>query len=166
MKSYLRASAAWQALALVGAGLPMAFIAATPAAAQDYTSGSISGVVRDEAGAPVQGATVAITSVGQGQTQTTTTNAQGQFQVNSLPVGNYDVNVTAAGKPAYSATNIPILSSQTAQLNVDLVGGASGSPIVVTGSRAVRAFTGTTTGLNVDVAAFISTQPLNRDLTS
>jgi len=162
MKSYLRASAALRAVAILGAGLPAVMLAA-PAAAQDYTSGSISGVVRDDAGRPVPGATVRITSASQGQTQTVTTNAQGQFQVNSLPVGNYDVSVSAAGKPSYSATNIPILSSQTAQLNVDLVGSAE---IVVTGTRAVRAFTGTTTGLNVDVADFIATKPLNRDLTS
>ena len=40
-KSNLRATAALQALALLGAGLPVAFIAAAPAAAQDYASGAV-----------------------------------------------------------------------------------------------------------------------------
>ena len=164
-KSILRASAAWQALALLGAGVATSAIMASPAAAQDYTSGAIAGTVKDAAGAPVAGAKVVVTSVSQGQSQTTTTNSSGQFQVNALPVGNYNVSVNAAGKPAYRANGVSISSSQTAQLSIDLVG-SSGQDIVVTGTRAVRAFSGTTTGLNVDVADFIKTRPLGRDLTS
>lgn len=158
----LRGGAALQALALLGAGVGMTALA-TPASAQDYTSGGIAGTVKDDAGNPVSGATVTVTSVSQGQTQTVTTNGAGQFQVNSLPVGSYNVAVSAAGKPGYTANGINILSSQTAQLAIDLAGTQD---IVVTGARAVAAFSGTTTGLNVDVADFITTKPLQRDLTS
>ena len=44
-KSNLRATSALQALALLGAGVTTAFVAAAPAAAQDYTRGNLVGTV-------------------------------------------------------------------------------------------------------------------------
>ncbi|HVJ00394.1 MAG TPA: TonB-dependent receptor [Sphingomonas sp.] len=159
----LRAGSALQALALLGAGLTISAALAAPAAAQDYTSGAITGTVTDETGNPVSDATVTITSVSQGTTRTVTTGDSGSFRVSALPAGSYDVAVTASGMPGYRADGVSILASQTAQINVEL---SSSQEIVVTGSRAVAAFTGTTTGLNVDVADFIKSKPLGRDLTS
>ena len=67
-KSILRASAGIQALALLGAGAATTFIAATPAAAQDYTSGAIAGTVADNSGKPIAGATVTLTSLAEPDT--------------------------------------------------------------------------------------------------
>ncbi|WP_056422034.1 TonB-dependent receptor domain-containing protein [Sphingomonas sp. Leaf33] len=163
----LRGGAAVQALALLGAGLTGTAIVSAPAAAQDYTSGAIGGQVTDEAGAPVGGATVTITSVSQGTTRTATTTSSGSFLVNGLPIGSYNVAVEAAGRPGWRTDGVNILASQTAQLKAELAAsGSAGGDIVVTASRAVTSFSGTTTGLNVDVADFIQTKPLGRDLTS
>lgn len=160
----LRGGTALQALALVGAGVGMAGLTA-PAAAQDYTSGAIGGTVRDEAGNPVDGATVTITSRSQGFTRTVTTNSGGVFLINGLAPGGYDVSVQSSAGAGYKADNVPLSSSQTAQLNVQLAA-AGGDDIVVTGTRAVASFSGATTGLNVNVADFIKDKPLGRDLTS
>ncbi|QIG81420.1 TonB-dependent receptor [Stakelama tenebrarum] len=159
----LRAGTALRALALIGAGAGAVAVAA-PAAAQDYTTGTITGTVTDEVGSPISGATVTVTSTGQGFTRTATTGASGTFRFNSLPTGSYDVVVVAEGLPTYTATGVRILSSQTADIDVALITGST-DEIVVSG-EAVADFSGTTTGLNVDVAELVKTTPIGRDLTS
>ena len=150
--------------ALAGAGLTGALISA-PASAQDYTSGAIGGTVKDEAGNAIAGATVTITSTAQGVKRSATTGSTGSFLINGLPNGSYDVTVDAPNLPSWTANAVDVRASQTAQLNVDLAP-SGGQEIVVTGKRAVAAFSGTTVGLNVDVAKFIETKPLGRNLTS
>ncbi len=160
-KSTLRATAALQALALLGAGAGAAFIAA-PAAAQDYTSGVITGTVNDESGNAVGGATVTLTSKAQGFTRTATTGSNGGFRFNGLPNGDYNVAVEAANNGGFQATDVRVLAGQTADLNIQL---SASEDIVVTGAQ-IQAFEGTTTGLNVDVEELKKTVPLNRNLTS
>jgi hypothetical protein len=164
-KSILRASAALQAVALLGAG-STAFIAATPAAAQDYTSGSLTGTVTTANGAPVAGALVTIRSIQQGSTIRTTSNGQGMFSFSSLPPGDYDVTVAAAGNRSFTATAVRVEPGRTSDVPVALTGGTAeeGNAIVVSGRR-LQAFTGTTTGKNVDVAELTKTIPLGRTLT-
>jgi outer membrane receptor protein involved in Fe transport len=161
----LRAGAALQALALISAGAGLAAVGTAPAAAQDYTSGAIGGTVKDEAGNAVSGATVTITSTAQGTKRTATTGSTGSFLINGLPNGTYDVTVESQNAPSWTASAVDVRASQTAQLNVNLAA-SGGQDIVVTGKRAVAAFSGTTVGLNVDVASFIETKPLARNLTS
>ncbi|MCU6454494.1 TonB-dependent receptor [Sphingomonas sp. A2-49] len=163
-RTSLRAGTALQALALIGAGIA-GCAAVTPASAQDYTSGAIQGTVTDDSGNGVAGATIRVTSVSQGTTRTATSSSTGAFQINGLPGGSYDVVVESPNTSGWRADGIPIRASQAAQINPRL-GAAGGGEIVVVGSRAVSAFTGSTTGLNVDVADFIQTKPLGRDLTS
>ena len=86
-KRMLEAGSALRVLAMIGAGAAAGGIAATPAAAQDYTSGSVGGTVTDESGGTVSGATVTLTSNDQGFTRTTTSGANGTFRISSLPVG-------------------------------------------------------------------------------
>ena len=65
-------------------GVPMAIgtlalTAATDALAQDYTNANLTGTIVDDNGAPVSGATVAVTSDAQGFTRTSTTDANGNL---------------------------------------------------------------------------------------
>jgi hypothetical protein len=161
-KSILRASAALQAIALVGAGSAV-FIAATPAAAQDYTSGALSGSVSTETGAPVSGATVVVRSVEQGSVRTATTDSSGGFTMTNLPAGYYDVTVTAGGNRSFRATAVRLVAGQTSSIPITLASAAGN--IVVTGRR-IQAFTGPTTGLNVDVQQVKQIVPVGRNLTS
>jgi outer membrane receptor protein involved in Fe transport len=165
-KSILRASAALQAVALLGAG-STAFIAAAPAAAQDYTSGTMSGSVTTSSGAPVSGAVVTIKSNQQGTEITTTTNGQGQFSISSLPAGDYDVMVSAAGNRNFTATAVQVQPGRNSAVPVVLSAGtAAASNAIVVSGRRIQAFTGTTTGVNVDVAELTKTVPVGQNLTS
>ncbi|HET9810900.1 MAG TPA: TonB-dependent receptor [Sphingomicrobium sp.] len=165
-KSILRASAALQALALLGAGSAAAIFAAAPAAAQDYTSGVITGTVTNAAGAPTAGATVTATSLDQGFSRTTTTDSSGSFALSALPPGEYDVVVQSAGAPNFRATAVEVVSGRTSDLPIVLAGEAAASGEIVVVGRRIQAFTGTTTGLNVDVAEITKTVPVARNLTA
>lgn len=177
-KSNLRATAAWQALALLGAGATTAFIAATPAAAQqDYTRGSVAGTVANEAGAPLAGATVTLTSNEQGFTRTATTDAAGRFEFNSLPTGDYTVNIRGAGgevvndpgvsvvagkQTNFAYTAVPVTTVEGEATPPATAGGGQGD-IIVRGRRVQTNDLGsTTTGLSIDVARLVENVPVQR----
>lgn len=163
-KRALSAGSALQVLALVGAGLTVAGLAAAPAAAQDYTSGSIGGTVTDDSGSPVAGATVTITSNAQGFERSATTGSTGAFRFPGLPTGAYTLTVSASGKDAFTANDVNVIASQASDVTIGLT--TTGNEIVVTGAAIVSDFAGTTTGINVDVAELVKTVPVSRDLTS
>lgn len=134
-----------------------------PAAAQDYTSGSINGSVSNGDGAPIAGAEVTITSKSQGFTRTATTGASGAFNFVGLPTGDYDITVTSSGNPSWRATDVKVVASQATSVDAVVTGS---DEIVVTGSRFKRDFASTTQGLNLDVAELVKNNPVGRDLTS
>ena len=85
--------------------------------AQSFT-GSILGTVRDASGALVPGAKVAVTNVDTNLRAQETSGADGFYRANSLPPGNYRVEVVASGfkKAVREGLNLQI----TQQLQVDI----------------------------------------------
>src|ERR1700726_947479 len=61
------------------------------------TQGAILGVVKDQTGGVVRGATVAVTDTDTGVTRNTVTNDAGDYQVLDLTEGHYKVEVKASG---------------------------------------------------------------------
>lgn len=171
-RGLLRSSSALSALAMLGAGLTASAFIAAPAAAQDYTRGNLSGTVLDDAGAPINGATVTVRSNEQGFTNSTTTDANGVFRITALPTGSYTVTVTSGGAVV---VNDPAASVFAGQNNTyRYTAGAastdtaeSGDEIVVTGSRVrVDDFAATQTGATLNVAELAESVPVQRDQTS
>src|SRR5713101_8026582 len=74
------------------------------ASAQD--TGSITGTVTDPSGAAVANAEVSVSNAGQGITRTARTNGGGEYLFAGLPVGNYDLAVTATGFKKYQAKGV------------------------------------------------------------
>jgi hypothetical protein len=163
-KHLLEAGSALRVLALVGAGAAGASLATAPAAAQDYTSGAISGTVTDANGAPVSGATVTLTSVAQNQTRTFTTSGSGGFTAAGLTPGQYTLAVTASGY-ARTEDTITIQAAQQSTITVGLVSTTATNEIVVTGHTRQVATQGAT-GLNIDVAAVNANAPLGHNISS
>jgi hypothetical protein len=163
-KSILRASAGFQALALMGAGAATGFIAA-PAVAQDYTSGAIIATVTSQAGAPVPGATVTLRSVAQNQVRTFVTNGSGTFSASGLTPGEYGITVAAPGYQPYDDT-LTVTAAQESRVTVGLVSVTQTAAITVTGRRLRQTPTGGTTGLNVDVTAVNSNAPIAHSITA
>src|SRR5689334_22769577 len=72
------------------------------------TRGTISGTMRDTAGAAIPGATVKITNVDTNQTRTATTNESGFYRVTALEPGNYTVLVEKTGFGKFEARDIVV----------------------------------------------------------
>lgn len=160
---FLRSGSA-AALALCASPvLVLGLTAAAPAAAQDYTSGALTGSVVDADGAPVADASVALTSEDQGFSRSTTTTDGGAFRFAALPPGSYSVTVSSpAGNAAQE--NVQIAASATA--NYTFAVGTGGNEIVVSGTvRRNLDFSSTTTGITVDLQDLASRVPIGRSVT-
>src|SRR5262245_46682241 len=85
--------------------LALVLLAATTVLGQS-TSGSITGTVKDNAGAPVAEATVLVTNPATNLTRKVTTNSAGVFTAPQLPPGNYTIAVEKNGFKKLEKTNI------------------------------------------------------------
>src|ERR1041385_9576692 len=63
------------------------------ASAQVNATGSLSGTVKDKNGAVVSGATVTATNKSTGLTRSATSGDDGNYRIDLLPAGRYDVKV-------------------------------------------------------------------------
>jgi tetratricopeptide (TPR) repeat protein len=93
--------------------LPALFLVATLAAI-GAQAGSLTGVVRDEQGAPIAGAQVTATSETSPTPLSTTSDTQGAWHLDSLPAGNYRLQTAHDG----FVTSQPAIVSVTAGAQV------------------------------------------------
>jgi len=77
-------------------------IGAASVQAQTSNSGTITGVVKDEQGAVVPGATVKVTNVGTNAERTTVTSGDGVYEISQLVPGNYRLDVEASNFAKYT----------------------------------------------------------------
>src|SRR5262245_33288404 len=85
--------------------LALVLLTATSVLGQS-TSGSITGTVKDNAGAPVADANVLVTNPATNLTRKVTTNSAGVFTAPQLPPGNYTIAVEKTGFKKLEKTNI------------------------------------------------------------
>ena len=169
-KRLLASGSALQVLAMAGGGLAVASIAA-PAAAQDYTRGTLQGTVLAADGSALSGAEVTVRSNEQGFSSTTTTDASGGFRVTSLPTGTYTVIVRSGGTVVVEDRSATVVAGQNNTFRYTAAGGeasaGAGNVLVVTGTRQrVNDFAATQTGVNLDVEKIAETVPVGRSQTS
>ena len=166
-KLRLASGVALQAMVMVAGGVAAGVMLASPAVAQDYTRGVLSGTVLNVDGAPVAGAEVTVTSTEQGFTNKATTDAKGSFLINALPTGIYQVRVTSNGQLVYSDAGLSVAAGSTSSYRFTAAEPASAKTddgtIVVVGSRLkINDFAATTTGLSIDVANVVENVPIPR----
>src|SRR2546425_2063784 len=77
--------------------LVIALAGLAPAVLAQTIDGNLTGTVVDPTGATVPNATVEVTNTATGIKSTQRTGVDGLYRFNNLPVGNYDVTVTASG---------------------------------------------------------------------
>ena len=105
--------------------------------ASAQVSAALSGTVTDQTGAAVSGATVSARSAELGLERTTLTDAAGRYEVRSLPVGNYEVNVTRQGFRQEVRTGLHLVVGQDAVLEFQLQVGAVSEQITVRGDTPI-----------------------------
>jgi hypothetical protein len=104
--------------------------------AQD--TASITGTVSDPSGAAVSGAQVVISNAEHGITRTANTNSSGDYLFASLPIGAYNLIVTAQGFKKFEAKAIVLRVADKARVNVTLPVGTVATEIVVEGSEVAQ----------------------------
>ena len=83
-------------------------LAAAPAAYSQINTGEIGGVVRDPSGAVVVGAAVSAVETGTQLKYSNRTNPSGEFLLAQLPVGKYNLSVTADGFKQVALSNVDL----------------------------------------------------------
>ena len=87
-----------KSLAATVATAMLSFALVTPVAQAQETTAEVRGVVVNTSGAPLEGATVVVTSRATGISKTVEAGANGSYSVRGLPAGvAYDVEVKATG---------------------------------------------------------------------
>src|SRR5438270_8082986 len=112
--------------------------ACTPAVLLAQDTAQITGTVTDPSGAAVAGAQVTVTSSEHGITRTAPTNTSGDFLFAALPVGSYNMSVTASGFKKYQANGIVLQVGEKARNNITLAVGAAQEQVNVEGSNVAQ----------------------------
>src|SRR4051812_18332130 len=98
--------------------LLVALLCAGAAWGQVAPVGSVVGEVKDSSGAVVAGATVVLTNSGTQSRKESSTSTEGRFAFNLLPVGSYQLHVTAQGFSTFEQTGIRVNVDSAASVTV------------------------------------------------
>jgi hypothetical protein len=125
------------------------------------TSASLTGNVTDASGAAVSGATVTATNIDTNLKQIVKTDGIGMYLLRPLPIGNYTLQIDAAGFDRYLQKGIVLTASLAATQDVHLkVGAGKTETVAVTADAELINTSSAELGTTVGQAA-ISELPLN-----
>jgi outer membrane receptor protein involved in Fe transport len=100
--------------------------------AQVTASGAISGIVKDKNQAAIANATVTITNKSTGRSRTAQTNEGGEYRIDLLPAGRYDIKVAATGFGDVVVENSEVLVGKTNNFDVSMEPGVQTATVTVT----------------------------------
>ncbi|HZD77340.1 MAG TPA: carboxypeptidase-like regulatory domain-containing protein, partial [Acidobacteriaceae bacterium] len=103
------------------------------------TSGNIVGTVTDPSGAGVPNATVTATNVATGITNKSTSNASGEFRIDNLLAGQYNLEGQSPGFAPFKLQNFTVTLNQTstAKLGLSLAGTATSVEVSAESAAAI-----------------------------
>ena len=131
-----------------------------PVASAQVLYGSIVGTVTDQANAVVPKAAVTVKNAATGLSRQVVTDEAGYYSIPSLPVGAYDVSVSAPGFKALTQTNVNVLINNVTRADLRLEVGALTESVTVEASAAVLQTTKTDVNVNLQ-AQEIGNLPLS-----
>ncbi len=116
---------------LIALGLFGQLLMPLTALGQGTASSGLSGVVLDKNGAVIKGGTVTVTNKSNGLSRTATTNDNGEYRIDLLPAGTYDIKVTASGFGDQTAENVQLLVGQTNNRDFNMSPGVQTANVTV-----------------------------------
>lgn len=126
-----------------------------PLGAQAVTA-TINGTITDSSGSVVSDAEVKATDLDRGTVWPTKTNAQGYYNLSHLPVGRYEVRVSAAGFSTAVQTPIELQLNQVAAVNIKLAVGQNTETVEVTSEAPLLQTDTTDVGTVIDARTNVS----------
>ena len=110
--------------------LPLLFLAACAVAFAQANS-EVTGIVTDQTGAVVSGATVTLTEPATGVEHTTVSTGTGLYDIPGLNPATYNLKATAKGFEAFIQNNIVVNTSATVRADVKLTLGVESQTVIV-----------------------------------
>lgn len=102
------------------------------------TGGSISGMVLDPSGAAIPQATLDLVNIGQQITYHASSNRQGLYSFPDLPVGRYQLTISAPGFASQTKTGLQLNADSALRVDVTVAIGARSDVVAVTSEPAVQ----------------------------
>ena len=99
--------------------------------------GTISGFVRDQSGAGVPNAQVAVLDESTGESHTATTDSQGHYTITNLLPATYSMTTEAKGFKKFTSVHNKLNASTALSLDADLAVGATSETVEVTATASV-----------------------------
>jgi hypothetical protein len=118
-------------------GSTFALMASVSLALGQSVTGSVSGEITDPTGAVVSGARVTAHSLDTGVDTSNTTNSAGVYHIDFLPIGRYQVSVTATGFTTETLPPFSLEVLQTAKFDVKLTVGSSSTTVNVSAAAPI-----------------------------
>src|SRR5580658_2327327 len=125
------------------------------------TGGGISGTVLDPSGAAVTGATLQLVNSAQQTTYHAVSDKQGLYSFPNLPVGHYELTISAPEFTTQRKTNLTVDTDSALRVDVGLVIGTQTDSVLVTSSTAVQVDTVATHLGEVISGSQMTSLPLN-----
>jgi len=125
------------------------------------TGGSISGMVLDPSGAVIPQATLDLVNTGQQITYHASSNRQGLYSFPDLPVGRYQLTVSAPGFASQTKTGLQLNADSALRVDVTVAIGARSDVVAVTSEPAMQVETIATHLGEVVSSAQMTGLPLN-----
>jgi outer membrane receptor protein involved in Fe transport len=129
--------------------LTCAFLFQVPATAQTI-NGAVSGVVTDEQGAAVPGATVTATNLDTGTVRDAVSNDEGIYRIPGLPIGPYSVKVDKQGFGARTVERLDVTVAVDAKADFKLSAGPVSESVTVVATGALLESTQSQVAKSVD----------------
>jgi len=127
------------------------------------TTTNIVGTVTDSSGASVPGAQITATNTGTNQTRTTQTNAQGDYRLEFLPTGTYNVEVSVPNFKKIIRTGIVLQADQPARVDAQLQLGQVTETVQVTSEIPLVNTSNPEIGRTIDTHEIINLPIVNRN---
>lgn len=140
-------------------------LCALPMHGQTANTGAIAGAVSDPSGARVPGAAVVIKSQGTGEKRDLATDAEGDFSVQFLPPGNYDLTVRAERFEPFILKGVPVQITEVSRLKIPLALSGTKEQIAVSAAPSLLQTESATLGRVIDRNTIEELPLVNRNFT-
>ncbi len=130
--------------------LLLVILASTSLAAAQATTGSIEGIVTDNQGLAVPGASVTVRNVDTNVSRSVVTGADGGYRFLNMPVGNYELTVELTGFARYVRAGITLAVNQVAVVEVQIGPAALTELVEVTADAPLLNTTNAEVGVRFD----------------
>lgn len=121
----------------IALGCALSSLMCTLIAIGQTVTGSVTGEVTDQSGAVINGATVVAHNQQTGVDTSTTTNESGLFRIEFLPIGHYQLTVTANGFETGTVPPFALEVQQTANFNLKLQVGRTSQSVAVSAAAPI-----------------------------